>query len=1165
MLPNIKTNTGIKTISIEARPIYETKKHLQPYLSDQSMDRQRMEKYEETKEILDYYASKVIEYATQYIANEDMQPTYEQLEKLFLNSKDSKSRFKYRKASDDFKKFVSGTIKKVAGQYQLTKEFGKLFSEDKSALYKNADLFGIKKEALEVLSIYNQFTSYFTKYFTSLSDVILCGTEYGSIAHRIMENMEYYWRNNQILNELRENHRELYDSILDKINEMNIEMCMAQDGIDAYNMLLGDTKNSGINSIISMYAQKNHVRIKLVKQLNKIPLVRKEKQVVIDKIDNDEELQHVLLSSLPVVDNILAFAKRFLAFHFDAETKESTYLFDKRMSSLSHLMYGNYNLIPKTLKNMDRSAKEKDESIISISTIEKAMKLIEDEPRQNYMDIFKAYMKEAMKAESQKEKIRQLCNSTDIRAQRKQIKEFYDEILHVRQAVSFFYTYEIENTLIEDMADIKDSLAAFNKIYNMIRNYLTQNPIQKNMTQLFFNKGTFLASFDSEKFRNGTSLSTLLRKDGMYYLYVLNPAKSTKLSSVAYIEKGGYDRLVYKQLTGVNKMFPKCFVSSKSSSELYGTPDEIRDIVKDKKYTKEANDRESCVKWIQFCIDSFKKNKDWMSYYNIPFKKAEEYESANDFYTQIEKYTIYMNWSEHLDEDYVRQSVADGTAFLFQLYNHDFSPYHTGKDGNYTRILKEVFSEENIEKLINTESTALKLTSGGAKLIYRKASIPVKETHKANEELRNKNPLNPKKTSTFDYPLFKDRRFMTDKFIFKMGVQLGFRNKNVNVYDLNRAINSQITKVKSSILTLRAGEEHLLYYMVTAPNGTIMEQGNLNIIESRSNTSVMKTDFKKILENREAEMLDAKQSWDYSVDVKDIKKGYVAYAVHSILNIRDKYDAIIFIEDYSSDFVNKRRANIKAVYQQFQVALLNKLSCYIPKGKTYSEAIQLSVPVSSSDDLKGQKGIVFFINPSYTANVDYTSGFCNQYYEAFAYENMKKASVICDKLDVQFDVAKSDFFITIKEDAFGIGSGKEWVLHTNGERSIWRDKKISPFNCTEELAELMCDYHLSDFKEYKSVADKEFFVKFFTIMQVLLKMHYGSSEKEGYFMSPVTDYDTRRKDESQPLNSSAVKTYMLMLKGMRDIERINEETLLVAYDEKGKHKENWLAYLQQIR
>lgn len=1160
-----KTNPTIKTITIQAKPVWETKKNLKPYLAKESMDRQRVEKYKDAKEVLDNYARKVIEVATSIIKEEDLAPTLDNLESLYNSVSGVKNRADYTKEADAFKKYIAKSIKQIADEYQLVTKYGQLFTEDKSAIFRNAQALGIEKESLEVLSLYNKFTSYFSRYFTTLSDVILCGTGYGSIAHRIMENMEYYWKNWNTLMGIKEKYPDLYIMLLDNADLMTVTMAMSQKGIDEYNSLIGNTNATGINSIISSYAQKNRARIALLKTMNKIPLSLVKKQVVVDVIENEEEFSAVVSDSIPMVEDILSFAKRMMQFHWDKETKDSTYLLNKNLNVLSNHLYKKWDMLEKAKDKVEISEYEKNERLISVSTLEAIMASIDEEPKKSLLDVVKEKMNEALRAEGDIKKILTLADAGTLKTNRKQLKEFYDKVIMVRQAVSFFYCNEVENVLVEDIASMKDTFAEFNKCYNMTRNYCTKNPIVKDDIPMFFNKGTFLNSFDSDKFKEGISLSTLLRKDGMYYLYILNPAIATKLSSIAYTENGGYDRLVYKQLTGINKMFPKCFVYAKAAEEEYGLTPEIKEIVSSKSYTKEANDRAACVKWIQYCIDCFRKNEEWMKYYHVPFRKAEDYESANDFYTQTEKCTTHISWSEHLDEAYVRNSVAKGEAFLFQLYNHDFSPNHKERDGNYTRILKEALSDDNLMLINDTDKTAVKLLSGGSTLTYREASLPFKETHAANEPLLNKNPLNKKRTSTFPYALSKDRRFMSDSFTLRIGFQIGFRNKEIHPVELNRVVNEEILKKCPNVLTVRTGEEHLLYYMVTDPDNNILEQGSLNTITSKTGEKVvMEKDYKSILKEREEDIAYAKKEWNYSIDIKDVKTGYVAYAVHEVLNIRDKYDAVIFLEDYSSDFINKRRANVKAVYQQFSAALINKLSCYVKPDSLYRDAIQLSAPVAAQEELKGQRGIVFFVNSAYTSNADPTSGFINVFHDSFRYENMKKAADICEKLKVNFDDKKKQFLIVLKEDDFGLKTGKEWTLGTYGLRTYYKNKTIKDFDCTEQLASLMKDYNMSDFKEFAKVADKKFYKSFFEIMQVLLKMHYSEiDEMDGYFISPITGIEFGYPVTEKPSNSSAVKTYLVMLKGVRDLQNIDAETFLIKRENTKDYLGDWEDYLSR--
>lgn len=530
-----------------------------------------------------------------------------------------------------------------------------------------------------------------------------------------------------------------------------------------------------------------------------------------------------------------------------------------------------------------------------------------------------------------------------------------------------------------------------------------------------------------------------------------------------------------------------------------------------------------------------------------------------------------MDFSERIDETYLRKAVEEGKMFLFEIYSKDFSPYHHGKDSSFTKLLKEVFSDENLNKINHSDETAIKLASGGSELTFRKASLPYKETHMANIPIVNKNPLNNKKESVFTYALCKDKRFMTDKYLLTLAVQIGFRNEEISKYELNKKVNEKVLKEMPNVLTIRAGERHLLYYIVTDPNGNILEQDSLNIIHSKNDKQEVVTNYKEILNKRENEIMEAKENWDYSKDIKTIKEGYMSQALHIIVKLQEKYNAIIFVEDYSGSFVQGRMANMKNIYQQFQKALLQKLTCYVPEGKTYNEAIQLASPVSSLDDLKGQSGIVYFVNPSYTSNMDPTTGFVNQYYENFRYESIKKAKETLSKItDIQYNEKENDFEIVISEKEFNVSdSNKTWILHTKGIRNVYKDKKYQAYECTENMKKLFKEYSIAEFSDMRSKEfNKKFYEKLFEIILIILQMHYFDKDlEEEYMLSPIKNlnnicFDSRSAKNNQLRCSAAIKTYLIYKKGFRDLLNINQETLLIERDEKGTHKEKWIKYLQ---
>jgi len=312
-MQNILTNPTIKTITFEARPMWETAIHAKKFSGSTSADAVRKENYVKVKEILDNYTRYVINMATQMLVSENLEPTFENLNVLYLKSRDSKSKDdikRYEKAVKDFKNHVVEVIKKYSTEKQLIKAQGDLFNEKKSCLLNDATAFKLTAEEKELIRLYNGFTGYFSKYFDSLSKTILCGTEYGSISNRIVENMERFFQNKKILEEIQEKYPDLYEKLSFNIKKMTILSCLWQEGIDSYNAVLGDTSNTGINSIINEFRQREKIRVNGLKPLNKIPYAKKKKQIIMQSIDNEEELSLVICESISLVESLIAYAKK---------------------------------------------------------------------------------------------------------------------------------------------------------------------------------------------------------------------------------------------------------------------------------------------------------------------------------------------------------------------------------------------------------------------------------------------------------------------------------------------------------------------------------------------------------------------------------------------------------------------------------------------------------------------------------------------------------------------------------------------------------------------------------------------------------------------------------------------------------------------------------------
>lgn len=870
---------------------------------------------------------------------------------------------------------------------------------------------------------------------------------------------------------------------------------------------------------------------------------------------------------------ICDFAKTFIAYQPNEE-KGQLLINYRSYAQLSLKLYGKYNTLSYAISEYNEkygttlSAKKE----MSMWQLEQIIELYNTASNMPLIAALKEDVATGLKSAAREISISKYIKNNQILAHKKELKEYLDGINLIRRALAVFFLGDGDVTceFIENLYNMQSTFSDFITAYNMIRNFCTKSQLDKSTYPVTFNKSTFMNSLDADKFREGISISCILRRNGMFYLLVLNPSYATKIPASAYTtDKDAYELLEYKQLTGINKMFPKVFMA-KSTAELYQPDDEIKHIVANKLYAKAANDRASCIKWIKFCIESYSKHPEWSKLYNVTFKQPEEYESCNDFYTQIEKATISMQFNNCIGEKYLREQVAQGNLFLFQIYSKSFSPNHYGKIDEQVKLIKECLSDKNLEILNKTLQPCVKLCSGGNSLDYRKASIPMIATHPAGQLLKAKNPNNPNKERTLNHDLYKDKRYMTDKYILSLCVQIGFRNDDVLISDLNRKVNSTILKEKPNIISLRVGERHMLYYCVLSPDKKILEQGSLNVINTKCpNGTELSVDYKTLLDKKATEINNAKEEWNYSVPIASVKAGYLSAALHQIILLCEKWDGIICIEGLDSSFMQSRMANSKSIYQQFQKMLINKLSCYIKTGTNNSEAKQYCCRINAYSELKGQNGIIYFIKPQYTSKCDPATGFVDQFYPILRFETKTKAVKVLHLFeDVVYNSNNKCYdFIMNAEKLGAVGDMHTWTLTTSGERWIYKDKKYLEYNCTEKITELFNEYHISCFMDIKTKdLPKDFYMRLFDVLTVMLTFNYYAKDiDDEYMLSPVringTQFDSRNSNFKC---TAAVKTYMLALKCCRELELISDETLLIARDKKGTSMANWIKYLQSL-
>lgn len=107
----------------------------------------------------------------------------------------------------------------------------------------------------------------------------------------------------------------------------------------------------------------------------------------------------------------------------------------------------------------------------------------------------------------------------------------------------------------------------------MVRNYMTRKPYSTEKIKLNFENYQLMAGWDLNKEKDHTAI--LLRKDGLYYLAIMNKKWSNVFDADLVPHDGPcYSKMEYKLLPSSFKMFPKVFLPNKERNR-YGASNSI--------------------------------------------------------------------------------------------------------------------------------------------------------------------------------------------------------------------------------------------------------------------------------------------------------------------------------------------------------------------------------------------------------------------------------------------------------------------------------------------------------------------------------------------------------------------------------------------------------------
>ncbi|WP_180081231.1 MULTISPECIES: type V CRISPR-associated protein Cas12a/Cpf1 [unclassified Acinetobacter] len=777
------------------------------------------------------------------------------------------------------------------------------------------------------------------------------------------------------------------------------------------------------------------------------------------------------------------------------------------------------------------------------------------------------------------------------------IKAFMDAINNVIKLLKPFALNEKLAASVEkdarfysDFEEIYQALLVFVPLYNKVRNYITQKPYSTEKFKLNFNKPTLLSGWDANK--EADNLSILLRKNGNYYLAIMDTAKGANkafepkaLNQLKVDDTTDcYEKMVYKLLPGPNKMFPKVFFSESRKAQFNPPQHIIESYNKKEHISSEAHfDLKKChalIDWFKQCIEL---HEDW-KHFNFKFSPTSQYSNISDFYKEVSEQNYKVHFQD-IPADYIEQLVAEGKLYLFQIYNKDFSPHAKGKENLHTMYFKALFSEENLKQPV------FKL-SGEAEMFYRPASLQLENTtiHKAGEAMVAKNPLTPHATRTLAYDIIKDRRFTTDKYLLHIPISLNFHaQESMSIKKHNDLVRQMIKHNHQDlhIIGIDRGEKHLLYVSVIDLKGNIVYQESLNSIKSEAQN--FETPYHQLLQHREEGRAQARTAWGKIENIKELKDGYLSQVVHRIQQLILKYNAIVMLEDLNFGFKRGRFKIEKQIYQKFEKALIHKLNYVVDKSTQADElggvrkAYQLTAPFESFEKLGKQSGVLFYVPAWNTSKIDPVTGFVDLLKPK--YENLDKAQAFFKTFASIIFNAKKDYFefkVNLNQFA-GLkaqAARAEWTICSYGpERHVYQKKNAQQgetviVNVTEELKALFAknNIEVAEGVELKEMicaqTQVDFFKRLIWLLQVLLALRYSSSkDKLDYILSPVANvlgefFDSRHASTHLPQDSDANGAYHIALKGLWVIEQLktaaNTEKVNLAIS-----NDEWLRFAQE--
>ena len=1145
-------------------------------------DKQRAENYEKVKGYIDRFHK---EYIESVLVNARVEKIDEYADLYWKSNKDDSDAKAMESLENDMRKQISKQLKSNARYKRL---FGKeLICEDLPSFLTD-------KDERETVECFRSFTTYFKGFNTNRENMYSSDEKSTAIAYRcINDNLPRFLDNVKSFQKVFDNlsdetitklNTDLYNTFGRNIEDIfsvdYFEFVLAQSGIDIYNSMIGGytcsdgTKIQGLNECLNLYNKQDaknekSKRLPLMKQLYKQILSEKGSVSFIpEKFNSDNE---VLLSIEDYYSSHIGDFDLLTELLQSLNTYNANGIFVKSGAAVSDISNGAFNswnvlrlawnekyeaLHPVTSKTkLDNYIEKRDKiykAIKSFSLFE--LQSLGNENGNEITDwyissskecnskIKEAYLqaRELLKSDYEKSYNKRLSKNGKATELVKNLLDAIKDFQHLVKSLNGTGKEENKDELFYGkLTSYYDSIADIDRLYDKVRNYITQKPYSKDKIKLNFDNPTFLKGWAlGNEFAN----SAQLLKDGdNYYLAIMDKELKNNIPkkyNSPTNEEDMLQKIIYQQAADPSKDIPNLLVIDGVTVKKNGRrektgihageniilenlrntylPDNINRIRKEKTFSTSSENfsKDDLYEYIQYYIC---RAQEYYSSYNFTFKNASEYKSFPEFLYHVNSQAYQISY-DNISKKQIMELADNGYIYLFQIYNKDFSKYSKGTPNLHTLYFKMLFDERNLSNVV------YKL-NGEAEMFYREASINDKEkiTHQANQPIKNKNPDNEKKESTFEYDIIKDKRFTKRQFSLHVPITINFKAHGQEFlnYDVRKAVKY---KDDNYVIGIDRGERNLIYISVIDSNGKIVEQMSLNEIISDNGHRV---DYQKLLDTKEKERDKARKNWTSVENIKELKEGYISQVVHKICELVVKYDAVIAMEDLNFGFKRGRFPVEKQVYQKFENMLISKLNLLIDKKADPTEdggllrAYQLTNKFDGVNKGK-QNGIIFYVPAWDTSKIDPVTGFVNLLKPK--YTSVSEAKKLFETIDdIKYNANTDMFEFCIDYGKFPRCNSdykKTWTVCTNSSRiltcrnkeknNMWDNKQIVLTDKFKSLfGEFGIDYKGNLKTSILSISNADFYRRLIKLLSLTLQMRNsitGSTlPEDDYLISPVAN------------------------------------------------------------